>query len=171
MSELPDSLLAVPATRRRHLVHKPELIDSGPSLLEEMSNILTGISPHDMIKGVAARDDLDSADLLDVARQIARDAPTASYIRPTQPDPVSCVYFIRCGQHVKIGTTTQGARRRFASMQLPPSAELVAVIPNFGVEEEHALHQMFAEQHARGEWFTSCPELEEVIAAHACRLQ
>lgn len=79
----------------------------------------------------------------------------------------SCVYFIRHGEHVKIGTTAQTAKQRLAGMQLPPGAELVAVIPDSGYEREKSLHRRFKASRVHGEWFTSTPELESLISTFA----
>jgi hypothetical protein len=77
------------------------------------------------------------------------------------------VYFIRHGQHIKIGVTTQTAERRIAGMQLPPGAHLVAKIPGADGETEKQLHRRFAASRVKGEWFTSTPELEALISTFA----
>lgn len=84
-----------------------------------------------------------------------------------RPVRTACVYFVECGEYVKIGTTTQGAHVRFTSMQLPPNARVVAVIDGWGAHEEARLHSMFWRQRAGGEWFHRCPELDALIVAHA----
>jgi len=78
-----------------------------------------------------------------------------------------CVYFIRHGQHVKIGVTQMGSTGRFKSMQLPPGAKVVAEIPNAEYAHEAELHRRFAASRVHGEWFASTPELESLIATFA----
>lgn len=96
-----------------------------------------------------------------------QDAPEESWQREERAQRQAernCVYFIRHGRHVKIGVTTTGAHQRMASMQLPPGAELVAMIPQARRDQETELHRRFAASRVRGEWFASTPELEALIA-------
>jgi hypothetical protein len=78
-----------------------------------------------------------------------------------------CVYFIRHGEHVKIGTTVGTAEQRMRGMQLPPGAGLVAVIPERGRACEAELHRRFAATRVHGEWFATTPELEALISTFA----
>lgn len=68
------------------------------------------------------------------------------------------VYYIRRGDLIKIGTTTE-PRKRFGS--LVPD-EILAVEPG-GVEEERARHRQFRFLRVRGEYFRDAPELREHI--------
>ncbi|MEK9524028.1 GIY-YIG nuclease family protein [Streptomyces venezuelae] len=70
----------------------------------------------------------------------------------------SWVYFIRIGQLVKIGMTTNLANR-FSSLR--PNE--VLVIQPGGLNEETALHKRFAALRAGGEFFHPGPSLQEHI--------
>ena len=70
----------------------------------------------------------------------------------------SWVYFIRIGQLVKIGMTTNLANR-FSSLR--PNE--VLVIQPGGLDEEAALHRQFAVLRAGGEFFHPGPPLQEHI--------
>jgi hypothetical protein len=164
-------------TRHRHIVHKNGLVDPIEPDAVKLSDIFTGICDRQggAFELIRSRARLDAdADLTDddTLRALADDVRTRTsaspLLDPTKPRE-HCVYFIRCGPHVKIGTTMNGARARFIGMQLPPGAELVGVIPGFDAVQEAALHNMFADSHVKGEWFASTPELEAVIAAHPYR--
>ena len=65
----------------------------------------------------------------------------------------SVVYFIRCGDFVKVGYATNVVRR-VAELQTgnPHELELLGVIPG-GASEERTLHALLAAEHHRGEWF------------------
>lgn len=85
--------------------------------------------------------------------------------RPSVHDPV--VYFIRNGDRVKIGWTTN-MKARVASLSLPSDSVLLT-IPG-GPREELILHQRFARDRiGRSEWFTASPEIEEYIATRTAR--
>jgi hypothetical protein len=60
-------------------------------------------------------------------------------------------YFISDGEHVKIGVASD-AERRLRSLQIgcPRRLELLLVLPG---NHELGLHERFAADHARGEWF------------------
>lgn len=105
-----------------------------------------------------------SSHLIDPERNIR---PRYTRQRQLIEQTESCVYFIECGEYIKIGTTIQGAERRLASMQLPPNARLVAVIPGPGYDAEHELHVRFASDRVGGEWFERSPELDALIQAFA----
>ncbi|GHG15093.1 hypothetical protein GCM10017667_55730 [Streptomyces filamentosus] len=75
------------------------------------------------------------------------------------PDTRECwVYFIRIGQLVKIGMTTNLARR-FTSLR--PN-EVLAIQPG-GLDDETALHSQFASMRAGGEYFHPGPALQDHI--------
>lgn len=84
----------------------------------------------------------------------------------------SRVYFLRCGEFIKIGTTTN-LTNRLASIQksggvLMPHGldyrrtELVAAIHG-DQRQERDLHKQFAHLRHTGEWFTEAPELTDYI--------
>lgn len=79
------------------------------------------------------------------------------------------IYFIRAQTgDIKIGYSAT-PERRLSSMQTgsPVSLELVALIPGSKQDERH-LHEQFAGQRNRGEWFTPSAELDALIAS--CQL-
>lgn len=77
-------------------------------------------------------------------------------------DPL--VYFLRNGNRIKIGWTTN-LKRRAEQLALPMAA-VAATMPG-GSAEEAALHRRFSgsRTHARYEWFESTPELEAFMAS------
>lgn len=77
---------------------------------------------------------------------------------------VSVVYYLRFGDRVKIGTTTNLAKRR----QAVPHDELLATEPG-GRQTEHARHLQFADQRITGEWFTYVDPLRGHITELANR--
>lgn len=161
-----------PSSMHKILVNKPSLTGPSEPSPVHLAEIFDGIADRQggtmgILRAALAVDDPKSL-TDDELHAMADDlrASTPDEPRPTAPDLKPCVYFLRCGRYVKIGTTTRGARRRFLEMQLPPDAHIVAVVEGWDAEQEYALHQMFALHHARGEWFTSTPELEAIIAAH-----
>jgi hypothetical protein len=82
--------------------------------------------------------------------------------KPKVHEPV--VYFIRNGQRVKIGWTTN-LRQRLSSLSLPSSA--VALLVLGGPEEENALHKRFGlTRIARTEWFETTEAIETYIVRH-----
>lgn len=70
------------------------------------------------------------------------------------------LYWILCGDYVKIGRTSN-FKKRFRTMQVnnPYPLELIELIEDAG-HLEHELHEKFKEFHHRGEWF-----LKEVLNA------
>lgn len=77
-------------------------------------------------------------------------------IAPTEKKPrkkLCFVYFIREGQMVKIGRSTDpSARLRDLSVSNHRQLEMLATIPGDN-KREKALHRRFAKHHIRGEWF------------------
>lgn len=67
--------------------------------------------------------------------------------------PPGLVYFIRCGDAIKIGYTFNMARRMMDLQMCNPQALELLVAFAGGHEEEHFLHDKFADLHIRGEWF------------------
>jgi hypothetical protein len=107
-----------------------------------------------------------------IAREMEGEEARAERIEFTEQraeaqERASSVYFIRHGQHIKIGVTLQGPDKRLSGMQLPPGAKLVAVIPNVPRVQEKNLHRQFAASRVKGEWFSSTPELEALISTFA----
>lgn len=80
----------------------------------------------------------------------------------------SIVYFARCGDLIKIGTTSKDVRKRIQSLQTgnPHPVVLLGIIVGT-LDTEHALHRRFEPYRKRGEWFLDAPELLAFIAAHA----
>lgn len=72
------------------------------------------------------------------------------------------VYFIRSGDAVKIGKTTNLARRR--QQISAPNAELMATEPGY-TRRERQLHRRFAIHRINGEWFLLAPPLTAYINA------
>lgn len=63
------------------------------------------------------------------------------------------VYFIRCGDMVKIGYSgTVSSRYTNIKVSSPHQTELLGTVPGSN-ELERKLHRRFSEYHARGEWF------------------
>lgn len=88
--------------------------------------------------------------------------PPMPRVDPHKHDPL--VYYVRCGDLIKIGTTTKLSMRLAA---YPPFAELLATEPG-GYDVERARHKQFAEHHAmRNEWFTAADDLLAHIATLA----
>lgn len=101
-----------------------------------------------------------------VSRTSVSDARVVRAALEPPPTPGSVVYFIQVGALIKIGTTRRTIQQRMTSMQLPPSAKVVGLIPNAGQPQEAALHLRFAAYRRGGEWFELHPELEALIAKH-----
>jgi len=66
------------------------------------------------------------------------------------------VYFVRCGNAVKIGFS-RDPRLRFSRLQLPEFAVLGIHPGTFA--DENCLHKIFSNQRIRGEWFTQSEKL------------
>lgn len=105
-------------------------------------------------------------EILETLVQWRRDVPTVS-----RPAPWSyrlpagthepCVYFMRNGTRVKIGTTTQ-LRNRVRRLALRP--ENVALVIPGDRDTEQAMHQRFASQRVGDtEWFAETGALREYI--------
>lgn len=75
-------------------------------------------------------------------------------------EPSSVVYFIRMGDLIKIGTTTN-LRRRVMGLSLTMKHVLATVRGGWVVERE--LHERFAHLREHGEWFRAEPELLRFI--------
>lgn len=82
------------------------------------------------------------------------------------------VYFIRCGDFIKIGFTRGRAQldERVKTLQIgnPFDLEVVDwIVGNWRLEQ--FLHEKFDHLHHQGEWFRADPELERFIARHGMR--
>lgn len=81
------------------------------------------------------------------------------HMRPKNPyAPVGEVYFMRFGDRVKIGFTTNLRKR----LQGVPNDELLASMPG-SHHTETKTHQQFAHLRIVGEWFSMGPDLMEFI--------
>ena len=76
------------------------------------------------------------------------------------------VYFVRCGEYLKVGFTSDNLRNRLSSMQTgsPHRLALVASIRG-GRGVEKKIHTSLAMYPRRGEWFALPPEDAERIVA------
>ena len=73
------------------------------------------------------------------------------------------IYFIRSGEYVKIGRSSNPlGRLRQVQTGNPVQGELLAVCPG-GRNEEAAIHRAFAEYKVSGEWFRATPKLNALI--------
>lgn len=81
-----------------------------------------------------------------------------------RPKQQSWIYFIRSGNAVKIGVTTD-IRRRLYDLQVasPTALELVGV--HLGDRKtEEALHHRFRNHQIRGEWFRWCDPIQRYVS-------
>lgn len=81
---------------------------------------------------------------------------------PERHEREGVVYFVRSGDHVKIGTTLH-INKRFGEIQAP-NTELLATEPGY-LHRESLLHSKFAKFRANGEWFRLEPALVRYINA------
>jgi len=73
------------------------------------------------------------------------------------------VYFLRCGEFVKIGCAASVAERvRAIATMNPHPLELLAIVKG-GRDEEKALHRRFAHLRHRDEWFRYEGDLADYI--------
>ena len=78
---------------------------------------------------------------------------------------MSCVYFVRGGEHVKIGHTRNFAKRLGALANgSPVPLELIGAMPG-GRDEERELHRRFAHLRGPGEWFRATGELLAFVSS------
>jgi hypothetical protein len=104
----------------------------------------------------------------EVARLRARLATLTTPPRPPRTVNVKiggCVYFVRAGEHVKIGHTAGRVHKRLAQLQIgnPYRLELIGTMAG-GPQQERAMHRRFAHLRAHGEWFQAAPDLLAAIA-------
>lgn len=77
------------------------------------------------------------------------------------------VYFIRCGDHLKIGYA-KNPKQRLADLQVGSPLDLTllgAVKCDDAPGVEFALHRAFAQYRVRGEWFECVPAVEATVDA------
>jgi hypothetical protein len=74
------------------------------------------------------------------------------------------IYFIRCGEFVKIGFATD-VPTRFSGIKTstPHELELLGTVPG-DRSTERAFHERFKRHHHRGEWFHFADEIKGTIA-------
>ena len=80
------------------------------------------------------------------------------------------IYFIRCQDYVKIGTTTGDVRLRVQQLQMcnPYPLELIATMEG-GREIEQQIHALFVHRHKRGEWYHYGAGIVDYIDQYATR--
>jgi hypothetical protein len=69
------------------------------------------------------------------------------------------VYYAQLGNRIKIGFTTNLAKR----MAMVPHEHVLATVPGT-ITDEHREHARFAHLRTTGEWFTDAPDLRAHIA-------
>ena len=95
-----------------------------------------------------------------VGEQMESEAPA---YRPTATTPkASLVYYLRFGDRVKIGYTTNLPAR----LRTLPHDEVLATEPG-SIQDERARHAAFADLRVTGEWF----RFEEPLVSHIAALQ
>lgn len=73
------------------------------------------------------------------------------------------LYFLRCGDAVKVGRSFY-PRARLSSFRhdIPGKMEFIAIMPNYGVLER-ACHEYLRDWRIAGEWFFDCYKVYELI--------
>jgi hypothetical protein len=90
--------------------------------------------------------------------------------RQRRPQPAEVVYFLRGGDTIKIGYTTNlAARQRSLETASAVPLELLASVPG-DRREEARLHREWWHLHIRGEWFHADEELLRYIRVLAGEL-
>jgi len=73
------------------------------------------------------------------------------------------IYVVECGEHVKIGYSTD-PRGRISNLRVSTPLDLIVLSTVEGtIEDERSLHQRFHKYRAKGEWFKREGELAEWI--------
>lgn len=96
--------------------------------------------------------------------------PPAPFV--PRPEPFRGVYFIVCGDFIKIGLA-EDVRKRFHSIRqsipfnVTPIGWIFVHTSEETIKLERAWHARFAEYRCRGEWFTDNVALREAIAQEA----
>jgi hypothetical protein len=75
------------------------------------------------------------------------------------------IYFVECGEFVKIGFTTRDVSERISELECgnPASMKLIGTMVVHDESDDRRLHKRFAIFHHRGEWFRKTPELLRAI--------
>lgn len=74
------------------------------------------------------------------------------------------IYFLRCGEFVKIGYSKEPENRlRYFETGSPYDFEMLAVHPG-SERDEAALHRLLAAYRHKGEWFCGCAEIAAIVA-------
>lgn len=95
--------------------------------------------------------DLEVMDAHQAAIQRRREEAEARAERQSQPPTPGWIYFLRIGEHIKIGHATHLGRRMAA---YPPNTEFLAAVPGTRKDEQN-IHLRLAEHRAMGrEWYT-----------------
>lgn len=81
-------------------------------------------------------------------------------------DKEESVYFVRCGEFVKIGYTRGVPESKMTEFKVgsPYDYEMLASVPG-GLRLQRKLHRIFKEVHHRGEWFRMEGALVEFIGS------
>ena len=77
---------------------------------------------------------------------------------------MSNIYFVKCGEHIKIGVAAH-VGKRVGTLQggSAQPMELIAAVKG-STHDERALHKRLSAFRARGEWFRDCEEVRSVMA-------
>lgn len=88
---------------------------------------------------------------------------TSRAIRCSKKTTSGFVYFLKCGDKIKIGKA-EDVRKRMAGIQTssPDIVECLGVTTG-GVREERRLHKKFSHLRHHGEWFVDATEIREFI--------
>ena len=74
------------------------------------------------------------------------------------------IYFIKCGDHIKIGRTTNSLSERLQTIQIYNAEPVKYHFAYYGKhEDEPKTHKMFASDRVRGEWFRHSDSIESHI--------
>lgn len=94
------------------------------------------------------------------------EAPDASSLYEASPS--SWIYFVRCGEFVKIGRTANWPTERVGKLATatPYDVAVLGVMRCFRHKanaQEKEIHRMFIQDHHRREWFRLTPQILEFI--------
>lgn len=74
------------------------------------------------------------------------------------------IYFLRCGDFIKIGFSKQPDLRVASIATANPLPVVLAAVYPGSKADEFNLHVMFARHRSRGEWFARHPDIDAAIA-------
>lgn len=98
------------------------------------------------------------------AEQLALVEESSGPIAPPAPG-AGLVYFVRAGEHIKIGKTRQLYTRMLQlQRKVTVPIELLATVEGY-TAKENELHARFADLREHGEWFRATPALEDFVAS------